>query len=220
MARKCFLFRSCDYDILRIFTLLDHATNNNEFSNFPIVEQAALASFQYLFPSGYTVGFGDSHHKILPPENYELLVANYRKYGKARKEKLISGLLSKMMNEGLYNRKAKGFFELFFYVDNLGEAFSSEKPAQPEKLSSPTFYAPNVSMVNQRMGKGKNAVMASTVGSFGNHAHANGIALELFANNYVLGPDMGRGPSYWHPEHQGILFAFSRTQYGSSGWEI
>lgn len=187
---------------LRIFTLLDHATNNNEFSNFPIVEQAALASFQYLFPSGYTVGFGDSHHKILPPENYELLVANYRKYGKAQKEKLISGLLSKMMNEGLYNRKAKGFFELFFYVDNLGEAFSSEKPAQPEKLSSPTFYAPNVSMVNQRMGKGKNAVMASTVGSFGNHAHANGIALELFANNYVLGPDMGRGPSYWHPEHR------------------
>jgi len=85
---------------LKIFTLLDHATNNNEFSNYPIVEQAALASFQYLFPSGYMVGFGDSHHKILPPENFELLVANYRKYGKAEKEKLISGLLANMIPLG------------------------------------------------------------------------------------------------------------------------
>ena len=81
--------------LLRIFTLLDHYTNADEFANYPIVEKAALASFQYLFPSGYTVGFGDSDHKILPPENFELLIANYRKYDQKDKELLISSLLEK-----------------------------------------------------------------------------------------------------------------------------
>ncbi len=194
--------------LLRIFTLLDHATNANEFTNFPIVEKAALASFQYLFPSGYTVGFGDSSHKILPPENFELLVANYRKYNQEDKEKLISGLLSQMVAEGLYNRKADNFFELFFYVDVLKENAALSDDITTANLTSPTFYAPNVSMVNQRMGTGKNAVMVSTVGSFGNHAHANGISLELYANNYVLGPDMGRGPSYWHTDHRKFYSRF------------
>lgn len=45
-------------------------------------------------------------------------------------------------------------------------------------------------MFVQRMGKGDQATMVSTVGSYGNHAHTNGIAMELYANNYVLAPDM------------------------------
>jgi len=191
---------------LRIFTLLDHATNANEFANYPMVEKAALASFQYLFPSGYMVGFGDSHHKMLPPENFELLVSNYKKYGQKDKEKLISGLLSQMVNDGSYDRKAKDFFELFFYTDNLIDSTSED--INTDKLISPTFYAPNVSMVNQRMGEAENAVMASTVGSFGNHAHANGISLELYANSYVLGTDMGRGSSYWHEDHRDFYSRF------------
>ena len=181
----------------RIFTLLDQATNKNEFLNYPIVEKAALASFQYLFPSGYTVGFGDANHKILPPENFELLVANYRKYNLEEKEALISGLLNQMIAEKLYKREANDFFELFFYVDELKQ--ESTGNVSIKGLTSSTFYAPNVSMFNQRMGEGNDAVMVSTVASYGNHTHANGISIELFANNYVLGPDSGKGPSYWHP---------------------
>ena len=187
--------------LLRIFTLLDHATNNNEFLNYPIVEKAALSSFQYLFPSGYTLGFGDANHKILPPENFELLISNYQKYDEKDKEELISGILSKMISDKLYTRKATDFFQLFFYVDELKTSKSKEE-SNIESLTSPTFYAPNVSMFNQRMGTGDDALMVSTVGSFGNHAHANGISMELYANNYVLGPDSGKGPSYWHPAHR------------------
>ena len=54
------------------------------------------------------VGFSEQ------PENFELLVANYKKYGQEDKEKLISGLLSQMIENGQYNRKGKDFFELFF----------------------------------------------------------------------------------------------------------
>ncbi|MEP3837817.1 MAG: heparinase II/III family protein [Algibacter sp.] len=183
--------------LLRIFTLLDHATNNNEFLNYPIVEKAALASFQYLFPSGYTVGFGDANHKILPPENFELLIANYRKYDLKEKETLISGLLKQIISDKLYTRHAKDYFELFFYVDDLIQ--EDVQNVSIKDLTSPTFYASNVSMFNQRMGEGSDAVMVSTAASYGNHTHANGISMELFANNYVLGPDSGKGPSYWHP---------------------
>ncbi|GAL78093.1 hypothetical protein JCM19274_4592 [Algibacter lectus] len=86
--------------LLNIFTLLDNSTNNNELSKFPIIEKAALASFQYLFPSGYTVGFGDSNHKTLPPENFELLISNYSKYNNEEKEAVISGLLDQMISKG------------------------------------------------------------------------------------------------------------------------
>ncbi|WFO15928.1 heparinase II/III-family protein [Cellulophaga baltica 4] len=71
-----------------------------------------------------------------------------------------------------------------------------------DQLTSPTFYASNVSMFNQRLGSGAHAMMVSTAGSYGNHSHANGISIELFANTYVLGLDMGKGSSYWHSDHR------------------
>ncbi len=186
--------------LLNIFTLLDNSTNNNELSKFPIIEKAALASFQYLFPSGYTVGFGDSNHKTLPPENFELLISNYSKYNNQEKEAVISGLLDQMIAKGEYERKANDLFQLFFYVDHLKKGDAYENGL--EKLTSPTFYASNVSMFNQRLGKGDDAMMISTAGSFGNHSHVNGITIELFANKYALGLDMGKGSSYWHTDHR------------------
>lgn len=184
--------------LLNIFALLDNATNNNELSNYPIIEKAALSSFNYLFPSGYMLGFGDSGHKPLPPENFELLVANYRKYDNNEKEGIFSSLLDQMIAKGEYTRKADNLFQLFFYVDEL--TVSKENKVELSSLISPTFYSPNVSLFNQRLGVGENATMVSTVGSFGNHSHTNGISIELFANNYVLGPDSGKGSSYWHPD--------------------
>ena len=185
--------------LLNIVTLLDHATNNNELANFPIIEKAALSSFQYLFPSGYSIGFGDSNHKPLPAENFELLIATYSKYNESEKEAIISGLLEQMIAKGEYQREATNLFELFFYVDHLKPEKTTESELQ--QLTSPTFYASNVSLFNQRLGIGADAMMVSTFGSFGNHAHANGVAIELYANGYVLGPDMGKGSSYWHENH-------------------
>ena len=188
--------------LLEIITLLDNYTNKNELSNFQIVEKAALSSFQYLFPTGYMVGFGDSAHKIMPPKNFELLVANYKKYNQKEKELLFSGLLNMMLDKKEYTRKVNNLFELFFYVNHLKKNETNDKEIDLENLTTPTFYASNVSMFNQRLGEGDDAVMVSTVGSYGNHSHVNGISIELFANNYVLGPDMGKGSSYWHPDHR------------------
>ncbi|MDW7691194.1 heparinase II/III family protein [Flammeovirgaceae bacterium SG7u.111] len=182
--------------LLEILALLDNVSNANELANFPIIEKAALACFQYLFPSGYNVGFGDSGHGTIPFENFELLIANYQKYGDKEKEQLITSLLQPYVENGLYKRRAKSLFQLNFYVDELSSV-APDQQVETSGLMSPTFYAPNVSMFVQRMGTGDKAMMVSTVGSYGNHAHANGVSMELFANKYVHAPDMGKGRSYW-----------------------
>lgn len=186
--------------LLRILTLLDNVTQDDEFKNYPIVEKASFAAFQYLFPNGYTVGFGDSGHSSIPTENFELLIANYRKYGDTERELLLSGMLNSSLREHPDKPRGRGLFELFFYVDTLKETPKVNFEELLANLTTPTFYAPNVSLFIQRMGTQENAMMVSTVGSLGNHAHANGIAMELYANNYVLAPDMGRGSSYWHAD--------------------
>jgi hypothetical protein len=181
---------------LEILTLLDNVTNANELSNFPIIEKAALACFQYLSPTGYLVGFGDSNHNPIPFENLELLIANYHKYGLFDKQQSITNILQTYIEQGQYHRKANDLFDFNFYVDRIKEGVKGSATAVAE-LQTPTFYAPNVSLFIQRMGSGEDALMVSTAGSYGNHAHANGIAMELFANKYAIGPDMGRGQSYW-----------------------
>ncbi|WP_152541664.1 hypothetical protein [Saccharicrinis fermentans] len=175
--------------LLEILTLLDNVTNANELVNYPMIEKAALACFQYLFPSGNNVGFGDSGHGTIPFENFELLISNYHKYGSISKEKLLSSLLQPYIQNGQYKRKVDNLFQLNFYVDELEDS-TAVRDLVYSGLMTPTFYAPNVSMFVQRMGKGDQATMVSTVGSYGNHAHTNGIAMELYANNYVLAPDM------------------------------
>lgn len=187
---------------LQILTLLDNYTNNNELKNYPIIEKALLSSFQYLFPSGYMVAFGDSRHSIITPENFELLISNYRKYNQKDKELIITGFLNRLIDKGDYQREGKDLFQLFFYVDSLEQTKSENVEESVSKLVWPTFYAPNVSLFIQRMGAGDDAIMVSTVGSFGNHSHVNGITIELFANNYVLGPDMSKGGSYWSPTYR------------------
>lgn len=185
--------------LLKILTLLDNATHANELKNFPIVEKATLASFQYLFPNGDIVAFGDSRHQPLPDKTFEYLIANYRKYGFSEKEKEITALYKSLSAP---EKRGKGLFELFFYVDELLETAPQATGDLIANLTSPTFYAPNVSWFVQRMGTGDDALMVSTTGAMGNHAHANGVSIELFANGQVLLPDMSKGPSYWHEDHR------------------
>ena len=60
------------------------------------------------------------------------------------------------------------------------------------------FYAPNVSWIAMRTGMDKqHDLMASINASLGNHAHANGISLELYGKGYVLGPDAGIGKNLY-----------------------
>jgi hypothetical protein len=188
-------------DILEIICLIDRVQNNRLLEQYPLVEKATLATFQYLFPNGFTVAFGDAKHSRLRFNSLELLIAQYRKYGHTEKEALVTGQLKHFMEQGAYDREEfHSLFDLFLYVDELLDV-----PPAPGigDLVTPTFYAPNVSWLVQRNGMDPTeGMMISQNASQGNHSHANGINIELYAKGLVFAPDAAAGVSYWSQDHR------------------
>lgn len=188
-------------DILEVFSLMDKSLDNNLLEKFPILEKAILANFNYLFPNGFTTAYGDAKHARLRFRALELLVAQYRKYGQVEKEKLITAQLKRFMTEGAYDRnQIKSLFHLFYYAEDLMDIPAAQSIAD---LVGTTFYSPNVSWVVQRNGHSPSqGMMISKNASLGNHSHANGINLELYAKGMVIAPDAAAGVSYWSADHK------------------
>ncbi|MFT4569062.1 MAG: hypothetical protein ACI9FN_004032 [Saprospiraceae bacterium] len=188
-------------DILEIYCLMDKTLNNNLLEQYPMLEKAILANFNYLFPNGYTTAYGDAKHSHLRFSALELLISNYRKYNKPEKEKLITSQLKRFIEDGDYDReKIKSLFQLFYYVEKLEDVPIANSFSE---MVNPTFYSPNVSWTVQRNGNSvNNGMMISKNASLGNHSHANGINIELFAKGMVIATDCARGDSYWSPNHR------------------
>ena len=195
-------------DILEIYSLMDKTLNNNLLEKYPILEKAILANFNYLFPNGFTTAYGDAKHARLRFNSLELLVAQYRKYGKPEKETLITKQLKRFIEDGAYNReKINSLFQLFFYVEELLEVPAAVSSAE---MVVPTFYSPNVSWVVQRNGNSvENGMMISKNASLGNHSHTNGINMELFAKGMAIAPDCAAGVSYWTEDHRDYYSRFA-----------
>ena len=195
-------------DILEVICLIDRAHNNRMLEEYPLVEKAILTTFQYLFPNGFTVAFGDAKHSRLRFNALELLIAQYRKYGQKEKEDLITAQLKKFIDDGAYDRsEVHSLFDLFMYVDELAEVAPASGLAD---LVTPVFYAPNVSWLVQRNGmETENPLMVSTNASLGNHSHTNGINVELFAKGMVIAPDCAAGISYWSEDHRDYYSRFA-----------
>ncbi|MGN0853038.1 MAG: heparinase II/III family protein [Kiritimatiellia bacterium] len=94
----------------------------------------------------------------------------------------------------------------YLYPDGMIMGFGDTHPAPvPDAIrafgplkTSPFFYAPNASWLVARSGMDPtNDVAFALNGSLGNHQHANGISLELYAKGYRLAPDAGIGWSLY-----------------------
>lgn len=147
---------------------LDEKAGVDLFSKYPILTDAVKTSAEYLFPNRMIAGWGDTHPNYLGTKSID----NILKYATRHKNKL---LISEM--------------------NALKSAVDAKAPASEiGRYTSRIFYAPNVSWLAMRTGMDKqHDLMASLNGSLGNHAHANGISLELYGKGYVLGPDAGIG---------------------------
>ena len=147
---------------------LDEKTGIDFFSKRPILVDAVKTSAEYLFPNRMIAGFGDTHPSYLNQSGID----NILKYATRHK------------NKSLIND-----------MNLFKAAVDSKAPlSEIEKYTSRIFYAPNVSWIAMRTGMDKqHDLMVSLNGSLGNHAHANGISLELYGKGYVLGPDAGIG---------------------------
>ena len=148
--------------------MLDEKAEIDMFKQRPILIDGVKASAEYLFPNRMIAGFGDTHPGYLNQGG----INNILKYATRHKNK-----------------------SLIADMNLFKSAVSSDAPiSEIEKYTSTMFYAPNVSWIAMRTGMDKqHDLMASINASLGNHAHANGISLELYGKGYVLGPDAGIG---------------------------
>ena len=188
-------------DILEVYCLIDKTLNNNLLGQYPMLEKAILANFNYLFPNGYTTAYGDAKHSRLRFSALELLISQYRKYDETEKEQLVTRQLKRFIEDEVYDRETmKSLFQVFFYVEELSDIPAAESFTE---MVNPTFYSPNVSWVVQRNGNSlENGMMVSKNASLGNHSHANGINIELFAKGMPIAPDCAAGVSYWSADHK------------------
>ena len=185
-------------NILQLSHVIRNATDEDVVASYPLLEKAALVVFQYLYPNGLTVGFGDTYHQAPNPITLELLIARARKNGDKEMETRLTTALEQQMILCGYQREKRGsLFSLTSFVDALRPSDQNNTA-----LTTRTFYAPPVSLVIQRNGNDPtHGLMASLVGTKGGHMHTNGLALELYGQGMVVGPDVGRGSSYWQKEH-------------------
>lgn len=188
-------------DLTHFINDFDNTFHHNLLPYMPVMEKAVKILPQYLFPNGQTVAFGDSNYGSLKVEAIGDMIRTAQQNGDAAMEKEFTGLyrlFAQGPEQSNPSRKPKA---------DIGSFFASKplelNPEYPEgNLSdyiTQTFYAPNVSWHVQRMGTGKNGMMASLNASLGNHMHANGINLELYGKGFVQGADPGKGAGYLQP---------------------
>ncbi|WP_243348098.1 heparinase II/III family protein [Parabacteroides sp. FAFU027] len=189
-------------DFVDFTSLLDRSLNIDLPTYLPVLYKAVTAPMQYIFPNRDMSGFGDTGYHPLSPEPVKKMIANAQKNNKPEWEKLFTGLYKLLLaNTGEEKAAPKNSVESFF-TDKDVKIKENISAAKVEDFITNTFYAPNVSWFVQRNGMDKqNGLMISEYGSKGNHAHANGVAMELYGKGFVQGVESGIGTSYFQRDY-------------------
>lgn len=175
-------------DYVEILELLEREFGIDLLPRMPVLERAALAAPQYLLPNGRVAGFGDTRYEHLRTGAIEGLHAYALRHGQSAQAQRYATLLAALRAQG--------------------------KDEQIQAFQTPTYYAPGPSWLVQRSGyEGPNgrerALAISQAGSNGNHAHANGIAMELFAHGVNIAPESGRGSGYLQYDYREYYSQFA-----------
>lgn len=183
--------------------LFDEQFNLDLVQQIPVFNKAVLAQAQYLYPNGFIVAFGDTYYRKLTGEAMEQMIRNAQKNGKVEQEELYTRMLKTLVESNpedpilLARRNYKALF-----AEPPVTLKTSTKAGTLADFVTPTFSAPNSSYFVQRNGLDpEHGLMISQAGSKGNHAHSNGIAMELYGKGVVLAPEMGIGTSYFQRDY-------------------
>lgn len=156
-------------DFCSFMRLFDTKLNRDLLSDLPMLPGAVKAMAQYMFPSRLSVGFGDTHPGEPRRSAITDMADHYRHWGDSANAAVFDDMLK------IYDPQAN--------IDSL---------------VSSTFYSPSVSWLVQRNGMiPQRSLMISLNASEGNHAHANGISMELYGKGLTLGPDAGIGKTLY-----------------------
>lgn len=192
-------------DFTDFVKLFDEVLHVDLAAQIPLIPKAVAATAQYTFPNGHIVGFGDTHYGPLPTASMLNMVANAQHFNKPEQERLFTRLLKTTRRQtgreaDSHGQDGSGLNALFASATVLRDDMP---PARTGDFVTPTFYAPNVSWLVQRLNpnSARHGLLISQAGSLGNHAHANGIAMELYGQGVVLAPEGGIGTSYFQPDY-------------------
>ncbi|MEP4078408.1 hypothetical protein [Haloferula sp.] len=165
----------------------------------PVLERALLAQAELTHPNGLSIGLGDTINSRLNSKALEMLIAGAREHGRDEQEIRLTGLLMKEIENKRYSRNRQdNIYALTNYVGKLRDV---ETPYG--RLPRSYYGKPlNVQMMRLPGAKSQGGLSAAMFGTAGGHAQANGLAIELFGAGLVLGPDPGRGTSYWQRDHR------------------
>lgn len=199
-------------DYLECLELLERVSGIDLLPQLPVLPRAAAAMAQYLLPNGRTVAFGDARYDFLRTAATERLLAYAERHGQDKEAREYAALLAALRSAsgangaphaagsgvaGLFGDRPKG---------SAGHGATTAGAPRIQDYQTPTFYAPNAGWLIQRNGydsvdAASRALVVSQAGSAGNHAHANGIAMELYAQGLSLAPESGRGSGYLQNDH-------------------
>jgi hypothetical protein len=188
-------------DLTNFIRDYDNTFNQNLLPYMPVMRKAVAMLPQYLFPNHKITAFGDTYYSDLNTEAFSDMVRIAQKYRNREDEVLFTKLLKLFdPNVGRDNttQKLPPQVSSFFTSKPLSLDKSIEKGDLKDFITQ-TFYAPNVSWFVQRnrFADKQNGLMISQYASYGNHAHANGMAMELYGKGYVLGAESGIGSTYF-----------------------
>ncbi len=164
-----------------------------------VLERAILAQAELTHPNGLSVGFGDTWNVSINEEAIEMLIAAAREQGKTAQERRLTAILMREIDAGRYSRtRQSGLYALTNYVGELQDVPASEA------VSSRAYFAGPVNVLMMRLPHDdwRRSLSAAVYGTAGGHAHSNGMALELYGSGYIMGPDPGRGTSYWQRDQR------------------
>lgn len=179
----------------------DNTFNQNLLPYTPVMYKVVEALPQYLFPNGQTSAFGDSYYGNLNTNPMADMIRLSQKYkdkeNEARYTRMYKLFTSdeeaQNQNEGKLPTQVSSFFTTApLKLDNTPKGNTGDFITQ-------TFYAPNVSWFVQRnkYDNKENGLMISQYASYGNHAHSNGLAIELYGKGHILGAESGIGSTYF-----------------------
>lgn len=194
--------QSVTREFMHFIRRYDNTFNQNLLPFMPVMNKAVEVLPQYLFPNNLACAFGDTYYSGLSTDAMKEIIALSQKYGDREREEEYTRMYR------LFNPEIKEEKTDYSRLPHQVASFFTGKPlvldpaiaaGEIKDYITPTFYAPNVSWFVQRnkFEDRQNALMVSTCGSYGNHAHANGISIELYGKGYILGAESGIGSSYF-----------------------
>jgi hypothetical protein len=179
----------------------DDTFNQNLLPYAPIMKRAVAVLPQYLFPNGLTTAFGDSYYGAINASPIADMIKLSQKYADREGETLFTGMYKRFVGEVPVVERPKSVpIDIQSFFTNKPLVLNKNiAPAKGKDFITSTFYAPNVSWFVQRSkyDSKENGMMISQYASYGNHAHSNGVAMELYGKGYVLGAESGIGSTYF-----------------------